>query len=77
MGFFEALVRALIYILFMALAFYLCIWVLGVVGFVLPPMIEKILIAIFVLVAILILARLFYPFMEGYTWFPPRRPPSP
>jgi hypothetical protein len=77
MGFFETLVRALIYILFMALAFYLCIWVLGVVGFMLPPMIEKILIAIFVLVAILILARLFYPFMEGYNWFPPRRPPNP
>ena len=74
MGFFEALVRALIYILFMALAFYLCIWVLEVVGFHLPPHVEAILIAIFVLVAILVLARLFYPFVQGYNWFPPRNP---
>lgn len=76
MGFFEALVRALIYICFIALAFFLCLWVLGSLGLMLPGMVITILKVIFVLVAILILARLFSPFLSGYTWFP-QNPPKP
>jgi hypothetical protein len=77
MGFFEALVRALIYICFIALAFFLCLWVLGSLGLAIPSMVVAILKVIFVLVAILILARLFAPFLSGYVWFPPRGPPAP
>ena len=76
MGFFEALAKALIYICFIALAFFLCLWVLGELGLMLPVMVITILKVIFVLVAILILARLFSPFLSGYTWFP-GPPPKP
>jgi len=73
MGFFEAIIRALIYLLLIALAFYLCIWVLGVIGLALPGKVVNILMAIFILVAILVLARLFWPLLQGTTWFPPRQ----
>lgn len=76
MSFFEALVKALLAICAMALAFFLCVYVLGAVGFALPYRVEQILIVMFVLVAILILARLFYPFLQGTNFFPPRRPPG-
>jgi hypothetical protein len=74
---FEALVRALIYLCCVALAFFLCVWVLGELGVILPYMVINILKVIFVLVAILILARLFGPMISGYNWFPPRKPPLP
>ena len=76
MAFFEAVIRALITICLMALAFFLIIWVLGTIGFSLPPQIEKILVVILVLVAVLILARLFYPFLSG-NWFGPGPPGRP
>jgi hypothetical protein len=72
MGFFEALIRALIYLCLIALAFFLCLWVLSSLGVALPSMVIVILKVIFVLVAILILVRLFMPFVSGTTWFPPR-----
>jgi hypothetical protein len=74
MGFFEALIRALIYLCCIALAFFLCLWVLAELGVALPAMVITILKVIFVLVAILILVRLFMPFMGGFTWFPGRGP---
>lgn len=70
MGFFEAVVRALIYICFIALAFFLVVWVLGEIGLAIPPMVFKILIVIFVLFAILILVRLFGPMVSNIEWFP-------
>lgn len=76
MGIFEAVIRALIYLCCVALAFFLCIWVLGELGVALPYMVINILKVIFVLVAILILVRLFLPTFSGYQWFPPRRPPQ-
>lgn len=74
MGIFEAVVRALIYLCFVALAFYLIIWVLGAIGVALPYMVITILKVLFVLVAILILVRLFWPLASGFNWFPPRQP---
>ena len=74
MGFVEALIRALIYLCCIALAFYLCIWVLGELGIILPMMVITILKVIFVLIAILILIRLFAPFVSGFTWFPTKGP---
>lgn len=77
MGIFEALIRALIYLCVVALCFFLCIWVLGVLGIALPMMVITILKVIFALIAILILVRLFLPALSGYNWFPPRSPPNP
>jgi hypothetical protein len=77
MGIFEALIRALIYLCCVALAFFLCVWVLGELGVTLPYMVINILKVIFCLIAILILVRLFAPAMTGYVWFPPRKPPVP
>jgi hypothetical protein len=74
MGLFEAIIRALIYLCFVALAFFLCVWVLGNLGVALPFMVINILKVVFVLIAILILARLFWPVVSGYEWFGPRRP---
>jgi hypothetical protein len=73
MSLFERIIRALIYIAFIALAYYLIIWVLGAIGLTLPLMVERILGVILVLVAILVLFRLF---SDAVTWdriFPPRR----
>jgi hypothetical protein len=74
MGFFEAIVRALIYLCCIALAFFLCVWVLGELGVMLPVMVITILKVIFVLIAILILVRIFMPLVSGVNWFPPRGP---
>lgn len=76
MGIFEALIRALIYLCVVALCFFLTIWVLGELGIMLPMMVITILKVIFVLIAILILVRLFLPAMNGFNWFPPRNPPG-
>jgi hypothetical protein len=76
MGFFEAMIRALLYLCGLALAFYLVLWVLGAIGLPLPFMVERILGVMFVLIAILILARLFYPWMSKVRLFPPRPPPE-
>ena len=74
MGLFEAVIRALIYICFLMLLYFLIVWCLGAIGLAIPAMVEKILMVIFVLVAILILTRLLFPYISGATWFPPRVP---
>jgi hypothetical protein len=55
----ERLIYALIYICFIALAYFLIVWVLGSIGLALPHMVLVILGVIMVLVAILVLWRLF------------------
>jgi hypothetical protein len=72
MGIIEAVIRALIYLCVIALCFFLCIWVIGQLGIALPAMVITILKVIFVLVAILILLRLFWPTLSGINLFPPR-----
>jgi hypothetical protein len=74
MGILEAVIRALIYLCCVALAFFLCVWVLGSLGVALPLMVLTVLKIIFVLIAILILIRLLWPDLAGMTWFPPRGP---
>lgn len=69
MGLFERVIRALIYLCVIALCFYLCVWVIGALGVALPYMIMNILKIIFVLIAILILVRLFYPVIQGQNWW--------
>lgn len=73
---FGQVIRALIYICCMALLYYICIWVLGALGFALPLMVMRIIGVIFVLVCILILYQLFWPFLGGFNWWG-RRPPGP
>ena len=55
----ERIIYALIYICGLALAYWLIVWVLGAIGLALPHMVLVILGVIMVLVAILILWRLF------------------
>jgi hypothetical protein len=55
----EKIIYALIYICGIALAYYLIVWVLGAIGLALPHMVLVILGVVLVLVAILILWRLF------------------
>jgi hypothetical protein len=77
MGFFEAVIRALLYICGLMLLFFLVVWALGAIGLALPIMVERIILVMFVLVAILVLARLFYPWVSTARLFPPRNPPGP
>jgi hypothetical protein len=65
MGLFERVIRALLYLCVIALCFFLIIWVLGQLGIALPIMVITILKVMFVLVAILILVRLFWPLVGG------------
>jgi hypothetical protein len=74
MGIIEAIIRALLYLCCVALAFFLCIWVLAELGVALPLMVITILKVMFVLIAILILVRIFWPVLGSQNWFPPRGP---
>ena len=69
MGLIERVIRALLYLCVIAICFYLIVWVIGVLGVALPIMVITILKVMFVLVAILILVRLFYPVIAGQNWF--------
>lgn len=74
MGIVEAVIRALLYLCAIALVFFLCLWVLASLGVALPVMVITILKIMFVLVAILVLVRLFWPIVSNANWFPPRGP---
>jgi hypothetical protein len=65
MGVVEAVIRALLYLCAIALVFYLVLYVLAALGVALPAMVVTILKVMFVLVAILILVRLFWPLVAG------------
>jgi hypothetical protein len=64
----ERIIYALIYLCGIALCFYLIVWVLGALGIHLPAMVVNILMVVLVLVAILILWRLFAG--SGIPWWP-------
>lgn len=73
MGLLERVIRALLYLCVIALCFFLIVWVLGVLGVALPYMVVTILKVMFVLIAILVLVRLFYPVLSGYSlWGDPK-----
>lgn len=55
----ERVIYALIYICGIALCYFLIIWVLGAIGLHIPPMVANILLVVLILVAILVLWRLF------------------
>lgn len=76
MGLLERVIRALIYLCVVALCFFLCVWVLGMLGIALPAMVVTILKIIFVLIAVLILVRLFMPVVGGINLWGDPRPPG-
>ncbi len=66
---FGQVIRALLFLCCIVLAFYLIVWVLEQLGIRLPPMVEKILMVILVLVAILVLYQLFAPYFGNINWW--------
>lgn len=71
MGLLESVIRALLYLCVLAICFFLVVYVLGVLGIVIPGTILNIIKVMFVLIAILVLVRMFMPYWSG-PWFPPR-----
>ena len=69
MGILDRVIRGLLYLCVIALAFFLIVWVLGQLGIALPAMVLVILKVMFVLIAILVLARLFLPLVGGVNWW--------
>jgi hypothetical protein len=63
----ERVIYALLYICGIALCYFLIIWVLGAIGLHLPAMVLNILLVMLVLVAVLVLVRLFAPNIK---WWP-------
>jgi hypothetical protein len=57
---FERVIYGLIYLCLLVIAYWIIIWVLGALGIALPPHVAQIVMVIVVLVAILVLYRLFF-----------------
>ncbi len=64
----ERIIYALLYICGIVLGYYLIIWVLGAIGLHIPAMVLNILLVMLVLVAILVLVRLFAG--SNFPWWP-------
>lgn len=77
MGWFEAIIKALLMLCLVMLAYFLIFWVLGTIGIIIPAIVQHIILVMIILIAILILARMFWPLIGGVNWFPPRAPPNP
>lgn len=60
-----AIITALIYICVAAIVVHLILWVLGMVGVPIPPMVVQLIWVIFALVCLLILAKLLIPAFGG------------
>lgn len=73
---FEALIRALIYLACLALAFFLTLWVLDQIGLNLPIMVVQCLKVIFILIGVLVLYQLLWPAVSGIGWFKSNSPPK-
>jgi hypothetical protein len=67
----EAVIRALIYICVIVLLFFLIVWVLATIGVHVPPMVLTILQVILALICVLILWRLFAPWVSGVSLWGP------
>lgn len=72
----DALIRFLIAIVIVAACYFLTIWVLGIVGIVIPIMVERCLGALAVLIVILYAWRTFGGSLTAGPWFGPPRPPG-
>lgn len=74
MGLIERVIRALLYLCAIAICYYLVVWVLGALNIHIPSQVLTILMVMFALIAILILVRLFWPYVSSTRWFPDDRP---
>ncbi len=74
MNLIERIIFALLWLCGVVLGFYLIVWVLAALGIALPAMVVTILKVMLVLVAILVLVRIFYPVFSGRNWFGERAP---
>jgi hypothetical protein len=54
----EAVIRGLIYLILIAICIFLVIWVLGIIGIVIPDTIVKLIYVIGVLIALLVIYRI-------------------
>jgi hypothetical protein len=70
----ERIIYALFYLCGLALVYWLILWVLASIGIHVPVMVANILAVMLVLVAILVLWRLFSGAVSGVRWWP--RDPS-
>lgn len=70
----ERVIYALLYLCGIVLAYFLVIWVLGELGIALPAMVLHVILVMLVLVAILVLWRLFFV-GANIRWWP--GPPTP
>ena len=71
----DTIFRFLITIVLIALLFFLCIWVFGAIGIMIPPMVEKMLYVLAVLVVLLIAWRFFGGFLgASWGWWGPPGP---
>ena len=73
---FERIIRALIALCFLAIIYYIVLWVISVLGIPIPPHVVQILLVIFVLLGILYIYRLFAGSWT-FSLFPPDTPPRP
>lgn len=74
MSIIERVIRALLYLIAIAICYYLILWVLSAIGIHIPPQILTLLMVAFGLIAVLVLVRLFWPYVSGARWFPDDRP---
>lgn len=61
----ESLIMLLIYICVLALAVYLVLWVLEIIGISLPPKVVQIIWVIVILIVILLILRMLLPALGG------------
>lgn len=64
----ERVIYALLYICGIVLCYFLIVWVLGAIGLHLPDMVLNILLVMLILIAVLVLVRLFVP--TNFKWWP-------
>lgn len=72
---FGQVIRALIFICFMVLLYYIVLYVLEAIGLRIPPHIATVIMVILGLIAILVLYQLFAPYIGGVNWW--GGPPNP
>lgn len=69
MSMIERVIRALLYLIGIAICYYLILWVLSAMGIHIPQQILTLLMVAFGLVAVLVLVRLFWPSLTSMNWW--------
>lgn len=72
----ERVIYALLYLCAIVLCYFLILWVLAALGIAIPAMVAKVIMVMLVLVAILVLWRLFAGAFGGFRLWPGGPPPA-